>query len=649
MPLPTISSYRNRPAGSLPYVTPPFDGDWGDGDNPIRGGFDPDYSPLRSDRSMRPDPETTGGPMTAPPPSPSANPRAMDRLKDMPGDGSMPPPPAPVAPRPSVSAPPPPPDDDAGPEDTSGHPPSAPAGVTGAPPAPKSRAQQIAGQLGDLKAPDMPKPKWYNRLAAGAAGALGGYMQARYPGRVRPETVAAAEQNLMAPGYAQQRAKFEQQRGDLEQQLKDETGIENIEGLREQREATAAYRRGQADDLAERERARADATKQRADATAEKERAAGEERQRRGFEVLTKGLPVVWRKAGDPAPDGWQQVPIAHPDSAGMVAYTPPPMAPVPKELLKYMPGAKEGQMVPRDEFMKATAMLQDEQKKLGIQDNKPEKMDAIRLSIIAAGGDPDNPKTITQSVAREAMKQQKQGSAVQLTPEAVDYWAQFAGTTGQVPSLGMGAAGAAARGQILNRAPQVVGGDVAGNKADYRAGADSLAKITTQRNQIATLEKTAGKNLDVFLQQAKNVTDTGSPIVNKVFRGAQRDLTGDPATAAFDAARVTAFTEISRVLSGSMGGQLSDSARREAESILKGSYTLPQLMRVAQVLRQDMRNRMSSFDDQIGEIRRGIGANGGGRNASTGNPNPNGYVAGHVYGGLTYLGGDPNQKSSWR
>jgi hypothetical protein len=30
-------------------------------------------------------------------------------------------------------------------------------------------------------------------------------------------------------------------------------------------------------------------------------------------------------------------------------------------------------------------------------------------------------------------------------------------------------------------------------------------------------------------------------------------------------------------------------------------------------------------------------------------NPNPNGYVSGHVYGGLTYLGGDPKNKASWK
>lgn len=32
-----------------------------------------------------------------------------------------------------------------------------------------------------------------------------------------------------------------------------------------------------------------------------------------------------------------------------------------------------------------------------------------------------------------------------------------------------------------------------------------------------------------------------------------------------------------------------------------------------------------------------------------TTNPNPNGYVKSHVYGGLTYLGGDPNNAASWK
>lgn len=34
---------------------------------------------------------------------------------------------------------------------------------------------------------------------------------------------------------------------------------------------------------------------------------------------------------------------------------------------------------------------------------------------------------------------------------------------------------------------------------------------------------------------------------------------------------------------------------------------------------------------------------------AAPSNPNPNGYVVGHVYGGMTYLGGEPKNQASWK
>lgn len=37
------------------------------------------------------------------------------------------------------------------------------------------------------------------------------------------------------------------------------------------------------------------------------------------------------------------------------------------------------------------------------------------------------------------------------------------------------------------------------------------------------------------------------------------------------------------------------------------------------------------------------------GGGAPAANPNPNGYIAGHIYGGLTYLGGDPKNQASWK
>ena len=78
---------------------------------------------------------------------------------------------------------------------------------------------------------------------------------------------------------------------------------------------------------------------------------------------------------------------------------------------------------------------------------------------------------------------------------------------------------------------------------------------------------------------------------------------------------------------------------------------TLAQIYRVASILRQDMANRRKYLDEGVKGIqgRMGGGAQQPNQSTQQDNPNPSGYIVGHKYGGLTYLGGDPNTQSSWR
>lgn len=284
-----------------------------------------------------------------------------------------------------------------------------------------------------------------------------------------------------------------------------------------------------------------------------------------------------------------------------------------------------------------------------------PKDVNAVQLAIRAAGGDPSNPDSITPAIAAKASQILKPpaagGGGVTLTPEAMDYWAKFAGTTGQLPSLGMGNAGAKAREQILNRAPQMATGDVAANRATNRADAGSLAGMQKMRDAVGAFEKTALANLELFTNQAKSIVDSGSPLVNTPLRAINRQLLGSKEGAAFDAARQVALTEIAKVVNNpNLSGQLSDSARHEVSGLIPDNATLGQIYHVVQVLKQDMANRKKYLDEGLSEIK---GRMGGQQPPASGagvaNPNPNGYVAGHVYGGMTYLGGDPNSAASWK
>lgn len=192
------------------------------------------------------------------------------------------------------------------------------------------------------------------------------------------------------------------------------------------------------------------------------------------------------------------------------------------------------------------------------------------------------------------------------LSPEALDKAADLFNTTGQLPSVGQGAAGAAVRRQIINRSAELhADSSLAGNKAGYKADSSSLAGAQKQADSIESFENTALKNLDNFLATAKNISDTGIPIANKPIRSIAESLGGSPAQAQFNTARQVAIQEISKVLGGAVGGgAISDSQRHEVEGLMRGDATIEQLQAVAQTLKQDMANRKSAVASQIATIR---------------------------------------------
>ncbi len=195
------------------------------------------------------------------------------------------------------------------------------------------------------------------------------------------------------------------------------------------------------------------------------------------------------------------------------------------------------------------------------------------------------------------------------LTPDAIQFMSDMFLSTGDLTGLGYGTT---LRTQILNQAAAdakaqgVSPAQVITNKYGNAADKASLANLQKQADQINAFEGTAQKNLQIFMDQLDKIeqTDTGIPIVNKVFRGAQKELFGSGDIASFETARTVAYTEIAKVLNNpGMSAQLSDSARGEAEALLQGNYTVDQLKQVAQILMTDMNNRRDSINSQIGDI----------------------------------------------
>lgn len=208
------------------------------------------------------------------------------------------------------------------------------------------------------------------------------------------------------------------------------------------------------------------------------------------------------------------------------------------------------------------------------------------------------------------------------LTDDAITQTAKRYLETGVMPPLGMG--DKTTRQRVLNRAAQLdPSSNVAANSAGFRADSGSLAALQKSRDAIAAFEHTAARNIDVFLETAGKVVDTGSPIANISARLVSGKMLGSPDQAAYDAARLVAVNEIAKITSNpNLTGQLSDSARHEVEMFNPREATLKQTVAVMRILKADMANRITSLDEQLAQTRARVGT-------ATAKPEPSGKPSG--------------------
>lgn len=241
--------------------------------------------------------------------------------------------------------------------------------------------------------------------------------------------------------------------------------------------------------------------------------------------------------------------------------------------------------------------------KPVTFDDPKPLMIDGKR-TMTRAGSDGQlytmDRRPITSGIAPDEAP-----GGVTTTPEAVELAARNYLTTGQMPPLGMG--DKTTRQAILNKAAELggAGANIAANKADYRADSGSLTKMQGQRDAIGAFEETAGKNIDIFLNAAGKIVDSGSPLANQIARNVSGKMLGSPDQAAYDAARQVAINEIAKITANpTLAGQLSDSARHEVDAFNPKGATLAQTVAVMRLLKQDMGNRITSLDEGLKNIK---------------------------------------------
>lgn len=208
------------------------------------------------------------------------------------------------------------------------------------------------------------------------------------------------------------------------------------------------------------------------------------------------------------------------------------------------------------------------------------------------------------QAIERaQASKASEEGTSV--TPESLDMLATMFAKTGGLPAMGMGKSASDDRKKIFNRAAELYPAlDIANNKADFEANKKSLNALQTNRDAVVSFENTALKNLDLFLDASKGISDWNSPLLNRPIRTLDERIMGKTEVPAFNAARRVAINEIAKIASNpGLSGQLSDSARHEVESFIPADATLAQIKKVSEVLKKDMKNRHDSMDEQIKAI----------------------------------------------
>lgn len=198
------------------------------------------------------------------------------------------------------------------------------------------------------------------------------------------------------------------------------------------------------------------------------------------------------------------------------------------------------------------------------------------------------------------------------LTPEGVDIAALNYRKTGVMPPLGMGDKGT--RQRIINRAATMTKedmarveniADIAASKQDFAANQASLNALQKSRDAIGAFEQTAQKNIDVFLNVAGKVVDSGSPLANRLLRHVSGKVLGSPDVAAYEAARQVAVNEIAKITSNpTLAGQLTDSARKEVASFAPEDATLAQTVAVMRLLKTEMQNRTRALDAELDAVR---------------------------------------------
>jgi hypothetical protein len=194
------------------------------------------------------------------------------------------------------------------------------------------------------------------------------------------------------------------------------------------------------------------------------------------------------------------------------------------------------------------------------------------------------------------------------LDPATKTFYAQQIIAGAPMPTLGMGKSATKARQDIMKEVARLAGteglsgADQAIQMSHYKAATQALKTLETQAGTVQQNEETALLNGQQFIDRSKELSgQTSFPVLNSVTQSYLRH-TGDPTIAAMDSAWQTFTTEYAKVVAGSPSGSgtLSDSARHEAQTTMRGNYSYEQKVAALKQMQTDMSNRMTAIHNTI-------------------------------------------------
>lgn len=178
---------------------------------------------------------------------------------------------------------------------------------------------------------------------------------------------------------------------------------------------------------------------------------------------------------------------------------------------------------------------------------------------------------------------------------------------------VGRGKNGDAIRTAIIKNMPVLAQAegldtDLVSNRIGLKADSGSLNVMQRTLDNITAFENTSLGNLKRYRDMSKEVVDTGSPLLNRGARAFSSSVLGSSSQAAVDAARMTALTEIAKVITNpNLTSVLSDSARHEVSQFSPREATNAQVAAISDLLIKDMAQRKNDLTNQVKTIKQRV------------------------------------------